>query len=367
MKVPMLDLVSQYEPILTETRQAVMDVIDSRYFCNGPAVAELESILADYSDCGHGVGVSSGTDALLVGLMALGIGAGDEVITTPFTFFGTSGVISRVGAKPVYVDIEPDTFNIDATKIEAAVTERTKAIMPVHLYGQMVDMDEVMAIAERHGLYVIEDSAQSVGATYKDRKACSIGTLGCLSFYPTKNLGAMGDAGMVLTNDTELAAKLRAFRNHGQGSTYVHNWVGGNFRMDTIEAAGLIVKMKCLDAWTARLNEIGKLYDELLADCEAVTTPTIRPHNHSVYHQYVIRSTRRDDLRTHLTEQDIGSGIYYPLSLHLQECFADLGYAEGDFPESEKASVEVLALPIYPELTEQQVRYVAEQITQFFE
>jgi len=366
MNVPMLDLKPQYTDVREEILAAVADVIDNTAFCNGPAVRDLEAALAEYSGCAEGIGVSSGTDALLVSMMALGIGAGDEVITTPFTFFATAGCIARTGARPVFVDIEPDTFNIAPAKIEAAITERTKAIVPVHLYGQMADMDAIMAIAARHALAVIEDSAQSVGSAYKGRKACSMGTVGCLSFYPTKNLGAMGDAGMVLTNDDELAERIRMFRNHGQGSTYVHEAVGGNFRMDTICAAGLLVQLKRLGAWSASRRANAAQYDQLLADCPGVTTPPIREGNESIYNQYVIRAERRDALRAHLVEQGIGCGIYYPLCLHEQQCFADLGYAHGDFPESERAATEVLALPIFAELGEERLAVVADAIKAFY-
>ncbi len=362
MNVPMLDLKAQYAPIRDEIMQKIEGLMDSLAFCNGPAVRELEQSVAEYCSCAEAIGVSSGTDALLISMMALGIGAGDEVITTPFTFFATAGCISRTGAKPVFVDIEPDTFNIDTTRIEAAITDKTKAVLPVHLYGQMVDMDEIMDIAQRRGLFVIEDAAQSIGATYKGKDSCSIGTTGCLSFYPTKNLGAMGDAGMVLTNDSNLAERLRMFRLHGQGSTYIHQNIGGNFRMDSLCAVGLSVKLKRLNDWNDALNHHAARYNELLAGVAGLAVPTIREYNHSVYHQYVIRTSRRDDLSAFLTDNEIGCGVYYPLSLHQQECFAYLGYKEGDFPQSELATKEVLALPIFPELTDEQIDYVADKI-----
>ena len=366
MKVPMLDLKPQYTDVREEILAAIGSVIDNTGFCNGPTVRQLEEAMCEYCQCAEGIGVSSGTDALLASIMALDIGDGDEVITTPFTFFATAGCVWRTGARPVFVDIDPETFNIDPAKIEAAITDRTRAIIPVHLYGQMADMDAIMRIASRHGLAVIEDAAQSVGSAYKGRKACSIGTVGCLSFYPTKNLGAMGDAGMVLTNDAELAERIRIFRNHGQGSTYVHKWVGGNFRMDGICAAGLLVQLPRLAGWTAARRQNAQRYNEMLADCDAVTTPVIREHNESIFNQYVIRAERRDDLRASLIDQEIGCGIYYPLCLHQQECFADLGYSAGDFPESERAAGEVLALPIFAELTEQQQDTVADAIKAFY-
>jgi len=365
MNVPLLDLKAQFATIRDETISAVEVVMDSQYFCNGPAVRDLEKKLAEYCHCAEAIGVSSGTDALLISLMALGIGDGDEVITTPFTFFATAGCIWRAGARPVFVDIEPDTFNIDPAQIASAITDKTKAIMPVHLFGQMSEMDAIMEIARKHDLYVIEDAAQSIGATYHDRQACSVGTVGALSFYPTKNLGAMGDAGMVLTNDVQLAEKIRIFRNHGQGSTYMHKWIGGNFRMDTICAAGLLVKLSYLNDWSAARGRHAALYNESFADFESVTTPTVRDYNHSIYNQYVIRVAKRDELRAFLGENGISSGIYYPLSLHQQECFASLGYKKGDFPQSEQATEEVLALPVYPELTDEQITHVANKIKEF--
>ena len=375
MQVPMLDLGPQYAALHDDVMAAVEAVVKDLGFCNGPPVRELEKEVARACGCAEAVGVSSGTDALLMSLMALEIGAGqggggqagaDEVITTPFTFFATAGSIWRAGARPVFVDIDPETFNIDPARIEAAVTDRTKAIMPVHLYGQMAEMDAIMDVAARHRLPVIEDAAQSIGATYKGRKACATGTMGCLSFYPSKNLSAPGDAGMVLTQDAELAARLRALRNHGQGGTYVHKWVGGNFRMDSICAAALGVKLPHLDGWSKSRAGHAAMYDELLADVEAVTTPAVADHCSSVYNLYVIRAERRDELRAYLNDHGISSGVYYPLCLHQQECFQFLGYKAGDFPVSETAAAEVLALPVYPELTDRQIQYVAAKIAEFF-
>ncbi len=365
MQVPMLDLKAQYATIRDEMMSAIEAVMESQYFINGPAVKELEAAVAEYSRCKAAVGVSSGTDALLCSLMTLGIGAGHEVITTPYTFFATAGSIWRSGARCVFVDVEPGTLNIAPTKIEAVVTEKTKAIMPVHLFGQMVDMDPIMEIARKYDLCVIEDAAQSIGATYKGRKAASIGTVGCLSFFPSKNLGTNGDGGMITTQDEELADRLMQCRNHGSKPKYYHKWVGGNFRLDTIHAAALLVKLKYLDQWSQARRQNAAKYDALFADCDAVVTPTIEDYNVSIYNQYVIRVPRRDELQAHLKESNIGSAIYYPLSLHQQECFAELGYKTGDFPVSEQAAKETLAIPVYPELTDEQIAYVADTIKGF--
>ncbi len=365
MQVPLLDLKAQYATIKDEITTAIESVMESQYFINGPEVKELEKAVADYSDCAAAIGVSSGTDALLVSLMTLGIGVGDEVITTPYTFFATAGSIWRAGAKPVFVDIEPDTFNIDPSKIAAAVTDKTRAIMPVHLFGQMADMDSIMETAKKHNLFVVEDAAQAIGATYKGRKAGSIGTTGCFSFFPSKNLGGMGDGGMVVTHDAELADRLTQCRNHGSKPKYYHKWVGGNFRLDTLQAAGLIVKLRHLDEWSAGRRANAAKYDELFADFEPVTTPTIRDCNLTIYNQYVIRVPRRDELQAFLKDQGIGTAVYYPLSLHEQECFKELGCKRGDFPESETAAAETLALPVYPELTDEQIQYVAGKVKEF--
>ena len=365
MQVPLLDLKAQYASIREEIIPAVTKVLETQDVCNGQAVRDFEKQLAAYCQCSHVLGVSSGTDALLLALMALDIGAGNEVITTPFTFFATAGVIWRVGARPVFVDIEPDTFNIDARKIEAAITPRTKAIMPVHLYGQMADMDAIMAIAQRHNLPVIEDAAQAIGAQYKGRAAGSIGTIGCFSFYPTKNLGAMGDAGAVSTNDATLATKMEKMRLHGQSHQYFHQWVGGNFRMDSLQGASLSVKLRRLQEWTENRRANARTYSQLLADCPGVVAPMEQPGQRHIYNQYVIRTRRRDELAAFLKQQGIGCGVYYPLGLHLQECFAALGYKKGDFPQTEKATEEVLALPVFAEMTRQQQEYVVARIREF--
>jgi len=365
MKVPLLDLTAQFESIRDELMPAIEAVIQSQSFINGPEVGQLEQQMADYTESAAAIGVSSGTDALIVSLMTLGIGAGDEVITTPYTFFATAGSIWRVGAKPVFVDIEPDTFNIDTRQIEAAITERTKAIIPVHLFGQTAEMDPILELAARHDLVVIEDAAQAIGARYHGRSAGSMGTIGCFSFFPSKNLGAMGDGGLVVTQDAQLGARLLQCRNHGSSPKYYHAWVGGNFRLDTIQAAALIVKLRYLERWHQARRANAALYDALLADVEGVVTPVVRPYNDCIYNQYVVRVPRRDACQKTLADRGIGSAVYYPLSLHQQECFASLGYGSGDFPESERAAAETLALPIDPELDEQQIRHVANAIGEF--
>ncbi len=378
MNVPLLDLKAQYATIRDEMMAAIEKVMASQYFINGPEVKELEAMVAEYSGCKGAVGVSSGTDALLCSLMTLGIGqakpAGmtgaacdgvEEVITTPYTFFATAGSIWRAGVRPVFVDIDPETFNIDPAKIEAAVTGNTKAIMPVHLFGQMADMDPIMEIARKHKLQVIEDAAQAIGATYKGRKAGSMGTMGCLSFFPSKNLGGMGDGGMIVAQDDALLDRLSQCRNHGSKPKYYHKWVGGNFRLDTLQAAGLIVKLRHLDDWSAGRRANAAKYGELLAGFEPVVTPAISKDCVSIYNQYVIRVPKRDELQAFLKDNGVGTAIYYPLSLHEQECFAGLGYKKGDFPESERAAAETLALPVYPELTDEQIACVAGKIKAF--
>jgi len=357
MQVPLLDLKIQYAKIKKDMLAAIGEVLDSQVCIGGPKVEELEKKIAAVSDCKFAVGVSSGTDALLISLMSLGIGSGDEVITTPFTFFATAGCIARVGAKPVFVDIDPKTYNINPALIEKAVTKKTKAIIPVHLYGQMADMGQIMDIAKKHNLYVIEDAAQSISSTYRGRKAGSIGTCGAFSFYPSKNLSGIGDGGMVVTNDEKLAVTMKVMRDHGQNPTYYYNFVGGNFRLDPIQAAALLVKLPHLDEWSAARRKNAEYYNKRFAGT-AIQTPYVRSDCVTIYHQYVIRAPNRDKLMEHLRENNIGCGIYYPMPLHLQKCFGNLGYKKGDFPESEKAAQEVLALPIYPELTDQMKDYV---------
>jgi dTDP-4-amino-4,6-dideoxygalactose transaminase len=367
MQVPLLDLKAQYKTIREEIRVAIDKVLESQYFINGPEVKQLEEAVAGYSGCRRAVGVSSGTDALLCSLMALSIGPGDEVITTPYTFFATTGSIWRTGAKPVFVDIEPETFNINPAGIEKKITKNTKAIMPVHLYGQCAEMDPILAIAKKHNLFVIEDAAQSIGAVYRGRKAGSMGTVGCLSFFPSKNLGGLGDGGMILTQDDVLADRFAMFRNHGMNPKYYHKFVGGNFRLDSIQAAGLLVKLKYLDDWSEKRRQNAAVYNELFHGLAGVVTPVVRPYNASIYNQYILRvGPKRNDLLDYLKENGIGVEIYYPVCMHEQECFKSLGHTSGDFPESEKAAAETLALPIYPELTTEQIRYVAGKIREFF-
>ncbi|MFA5865560.1 MAG: DegT/DnrJ/EryC1/StrS family aminotransferase [Phycisphaerae bacterium] len=366
MQVPLLDLKAQYRTIQQEIIDAIGKVLESQYFINGPEVKQLEEAVAAYSSCKKAVGVSSGTDALLCSLMTLGIGPEDEVITSPYTFFATLGSIWRTGAKPVLVDIEPDTYNINPSLIEKAITKNTKAILPVHLYGQCADMDPILDLAKKYNLFVIEDAAQSIGAQYKGKTAGSFGTVGCLSFFPSKNLGGLGDGGMILTNDEQLAENLSVFRQHGSKPKYFHKFVGGNFRLDSIQAAGLLVKLKYLNGWSEKRRHNARLYDQHFEKLTSVVTPKIRPCNVSIYNQYIIRvGLRRNDLVQFLKDNGIGTEIYYPLAMHEQECFASLGYERGDFPESEKAADETLALPIYPELTPEQIKYVADRVATF--
>jgi dTDP-4-amino-4,6-dideoxygalactose transaminase len=382
MKVPLLDLKSQYLAIKPEIDRVVAEVMESQHFIMGPQVQECEKAIAEYSRCSHAIGVSSGTDALLMCLMAEGIGPGDEVITTPYTFFATAGAISRVGAKPVFVDIEPTSYNIDCSQIAAKITAKTKALIPVHLYGQMADMDAVMAIANKHKLLVIEDAAQAIGAEWNGRRAGSIGHYGCFSFFPSKNLGAAGDGGMVVTNDAQRADNLARIRVHGSKPKYYHKVVGGNFRLDTLQAGIVSVKLKHLDNWTQARQRNAVRYDKLLAasglnvsdsshysdnghgKAQLLLPKTVA--NRHIFNQYVIRTSRRDALKNALQEKGIATEIYYPVPMHLQECFASLGHKPGDFPHSEGAAKETLALPIYPELTDTQAQHVTQVIRDFF-
>lgn len=367
--VPLLDLKGQYDSIRADVDAAIARVLESQHFILGPEVEALEMAVAEYSQCRFGIGVSSGSDALLVALMALDIKPGDEVITTPFSFFATAGCAARLGAKPVFVDIEPSTFNIDAKKIEAAITSRTKAIIPVHLYGQMADMDPIMDVASRHGVAVIEDAAQAIGADYRGRRAGSIGAMGCLSFFPSKNLGAYGDAGMVVTNDEALAQRLKMLRAHGAQPKYYHRLLGGNFRIDALQAAILHAKFKYLEGWTSARQHNADRYRKLFAAAGApadLVIPAETGFGRHIYHQFVICSSKRDALQAHLKSRGIGTEVYYPLPLHLQDCFEDLHYHPGDFQNSESASLESLALPIYPELTEDQQKYVVDAVMEFY-
>ncbi len=369
-RVPLLDLKAQYAAIREEVRAAIDRVADSQYFILGPEVEALEREIAAYSECACGIGVSSGTDALLVTLMAMDVKPGDEIITTPYSFFATAGSIARLGAKPVFVDINPETYNIDPALIEAAITERTRAIMPVHLYGQMANMDPVLEVARRHNLYVIEDAAQAIGAEYKGRRAGSLGHFGCFSFFPSKNLGGFGDGGMVTANDQTLAESVKLFRNHGYKPKYYNKVLGGNFRLDAIQAAVLRVKLKYLDNWTAGRRRNADAYRELfraagLTEKRGIVMPFEAEDCRHIYNQFVIRAPERDGLRAYLKERQIETEIYYPVPLHLQECFDELGYSEGQFPLSEEAALSTLALPIYPELTLGQQESVVRAIEGF--
>jgi len=358
MKVPLLDLKAQWATIREEALLAVTEVLDSQVCIGGPKVAELEQKIAAISDCKYAIGVSSGTDALLCSMMALGIGPGDEVITPPFTFFATVGSIVRTGATPVFVDIDQRTYNINPELVEKSLTPRTKAIVPVHLFGQMCDMDPIMEIANRHHLYVIEDAAQSISATYKGRKAGSIGTVGCLSFFPSKNLGGAGDGGMIVTNDEPLYQKMVLLRNHGAKPKYFHKYVGGNFRLDPIQAAVLLVKLPHLDDWSEARRRHADYYSRRFVGA-AIVTPYVRPDCVSIYNQYVIRIPNRNRVRQELTARGIGVEVYYPEPLHLQECLRSLADGGSQLSESERAAHEVIALPIYPELSESMMDKVA--------
>ncbi|MHC5074682.1 MAG: DegT/DnrJ/EryC1/StrS family aminotransferase [Planctomycetota bacterium] len=364
MQVPLLDLKAQYATIKDDVMAAVTEVLESQRCIGGPKIEELEQKIAAISDCKFAVGVSSGTDAILNTLMDLEIGPGDEVLTTPFTFFSTVGCIVRTGAEPVFVDINPKTYNIDPIKIEAAITEKTRAIMPVHLFGQMADMDPIMEIAEKHSLAVIEDAAQSISSTYKDKKAGSFGTAGCFSFFPSKNLGAAGDGGMIVTNDEELYEKMKMMREHGQKPRYHHHYIGGNFRLDAIQAAVLLVKLPYLDGWSQARRKNAAYYNKKF-EGTVVQTPYIREDCVSIYNQYCIRVPKRDEVVSLLGEKSIGCAVYYPIPLHLQECFAYLGYKQGDFPLSEQAAEQIMAIPVYPELTDEMKDYVADTIIDF--
>jgi len=365
MNIPLLDLKAQYASIKTEVNAAIQEVLESQHFILGPKVDQCEKAIAAYSKCSHGIGVSSGSDALLACLMAENIGPGDEVITTPYTFFATVGAISRLGATPVFVDIDPATYNMNVSQIAAKITKKTRAIIPVHLYGQIADMDPVMQLAEQHNLIVIEDAAQAIGAEYKGRRAGSIGHYGCFSFFPSKNLGAIGDAGMIVTNDAQRADKLKVLRGHGAKPKYYHRIVGGNFRLDAIHAAVVSAKLPHLDSWTAGRQRNAKRYDQLFRDAALpITLPVVNTDRH-IFNQYVIRSSSRDQLQAFLQKKGVGSEVYYPVPMHLQDCFAYLGVKAGAFPESERAAKESLAIPVYPELNDAQAKYVVESIAEF--
>jgi dTDP-4-amino-4,6-dideoxygalactose transaminase len=383
VQVPLLDLKAQYAPMRAEIEAAIREVCDSQMFVLGPKVEELERRVAEYCGAAHGIGVSSGTDALLVALMALNVGPGDEVITTPYSFFATAGVVARLGARPVFCDIQPDTYNLDPDAVEAFIARhcrrdgdtlvnkatggRVRVLMPVHLFGQTADMEPLMAVARRHNLTVVEDAAQAIGSECTGgARAGSIGAIGCLSFFPSKNLGAFGDGGMCLTNDAALAERLQVLRVHGGKPKYYHAVIGGNFRLDALQAAVLLVKLKSLDAWTAgRQRNAARYTERFAASGGRVGVPVARAGYRHIYNQYVIRVQDRDGLRNRLAERRVGTEIYYPVPLHLQACFAYLGYREGDFPHAEAAARESLALPIFPELTEAQQEHVARTVLEF--
>ncbi|WP_165244937.1 DegT/DnrJ/EryC1/StrS family aminotransferase [Paludisphaera soli] len=370
--VPALNLRAQYDTIRDEIEPVVRQVLESQGFVMGPEVSNLESEIAEYCGAAHAVGCASGTDALLLPLMAIDLGPGDEVITSPYTFFATGGSIWRTGARPVFVDVEPDTYNIDPAAIEAAITPRTRAIIPVHLYGQVADMGPIREIGERHDLMVLEDAAQAIGAAYHGRRAGTLGTVAAFSFYPSKNLGGFGDGGMIATDDPMLARRMARLRVHGMEPKYHHHEVGLNSRLDALQAAVLRVKLRHLDAWTAGRREVADRYRSLFASHgleDMVGLPVERPGNFHVYNQFVVRvpQTLRDDMRQHLADRKIGTEVYYPIPLHLQTCFASLGYKHGDFPRAEAAARETLALPIYPELTEAEQRLVVGAMHQFLQ
>lgn len=384
MTVPLLDLKAQYATLKQELDAAVLRVAESQYFILGPEVTAMERAMADYLEVRHALGVSSGTDALLLALMALGVGAGDEVIVPTFSFFATAGVVSRLGARPVLVDVDPVSYNIDPAAVERAITSRTRAIVPVHLFGRSVDLLPIVEAASGRGIAVVEDAAQAIGVRHANgHRVGGIGDVGCFSFFPSKNLGAYGDGGLVTTNDTALYERMKIMRVHGGERRYYHSVIGGNFRLDEIQAAVLNVKLPHLDVWSAARRRNAELYNSLFVDrglsqgpgllafdeANHVLTPGIPSEpagaDAHIFNQYVIRVGRRDELRAHLAERGIGNEVYYPVPFHMQECFSDLGHTAGDFPVAERAAAEVLALPVYPELTREQIEYVVESIAQF--
>lgn len=357
-RVPLLDLRAQYAEIKPEMDAAIQRVLDSTRFIGGPEVSGLEEEIARYSRCAHAVGCASGTDALLLSLKALGVGPGDEVVTVAYSFFASAGVIVNVGAIPVFVDIDPSTYNIDPHRLEAAITPNTKAVIVVHLYGQCCDLTAARAVCDKRKVWLIEDAAQAIGSEWEGRRAGSVGDLGCFSFFPSKNLGAAGDGGMVVARDAALADRVRLLREHGARPKYYHSLVGTNSRLDAIQAAILRVKLKHLDRWSEKRARNANLYDQLL-EGSRVGRPFRDARARHIFNQYVVRVPNRDAVRARMTERGIGTEVYYPVALHLQQCFAMLGYHEGDMPHAEAAARETLALPIYPELTEDQIRHVA--------
>ncbi|EWG11459.1 DegT/DnrJ/EryC1/StrS family aminotransferase [Cytobacillus firmus] len=368
MKVPMLDLSEQYQGLKSEVLEVLDEVMSSSRFILGDNVKKLEADVAKYSNVNHGIGCGNGSDAIHIALQALGVGPGDEVITTAFTFFATGGAIARAGATPVYVDIDPVTFNIDPSKIEAAITEKTKAIIPVHLYGQMADMESLAKIAEKHNLAIVEDAAQAIGAKHNGKSVGELGTAATYSFFPTKNLGAYGDGGMIVTDNDDVAEKCRVIRVHGSKPKYYHHVLGYNSRLDELQAAVLNVKFPHLDTWSEMRRKNADTYTSLLKEKvgDHVVTPVEKEGNYHVFHQYTLRVENRDELQKYLQEQGVSTMIYYPLPLHVQPVFQELGYKEGDLPITEKAAKEALSLPMFPELKREQQEYVVEKIAEFY-
>ncbi|OGF04072.1 MAG: transcriptional regulator [Candidatus Eisenbacteria bacterium RBG_16_71_46] len=364
MTVPLLDLKAQYADIRRDVDDAVRRVMESARFIGGPEVAALEEEVARYSQCAHGVGCASGTDALLLSLRALGVGPGDEVVTSAYSFFASAGVVANVGATPVFVDIDPRTYNLDPHRLEAAVTPRTKAVIAVDLYGQCCDLAAVRSVCDKHHVWLIEDAAQAIGSEWEGKRAGSIADFGCFSFFPSKNLGGAGDGGMIVSQDPERADRARLLREHGARPKYHHTLVGTNSRLDALQAAILRVKLRHLDRWSEARARNAALYNQLF-EGSRVGRPFHDPRTRHIYNQYVVRLQKRDEVRQHLADRGIGSEIYYPVPLHVQKCFAMLGYKPGDMPNAEAAAQETLALPIYPELTEDQIRYVAATVRDF--
>ena len=368
MKVPLLDLKAQYATIRTEIEPAVREVFESQYFIMGPKIKEFEGMVAQYVGSPIALGCASGTDAILLALMALGVGPGDEVITTPYTFFATGGCVARLGARQVYCDIQRDTYNLNPDLLEKLITPRTKAIIPVHLFGLMADMDRIMAIANAHGIPVIEDAAQAIGASSPKGNAGVVGAIGCYSFFPSKNLGGAGDGGMVATGDARLGDLIGILRQHGARPKYYHSLVGINSRLDVLQSVVLAVKLRHLDDWTEGRRANADRYRRLFREkgLTNVVLPVETPGYRHIYNQFVIRVKDRNGLRDFLGRSEIGTEVYYPVPLHIQECFTDLGYKKGDMPESETAADDTLALPIYPELTPDMQEYVVDSIARFY-
>lgn len=364
-RIPLLDPVAQYYSLKEELDEAMQQVMQSGHYILGPTVTEFEDAVAAYCQTKHAIGVANGTDALLLTLDALGIGTGDEVITTPFTFFASAEVISQVGATPVFVDIQPDSYNLNPKMLEAAITDKTKAIISVHLFGQPADMAEILDIGAKYGIPVIEDACQAIGSAYSGKSAGSMGIAGCFSFFPTKNLGGYGDGGIIVTNDDDLARKLRILRVHGSNPKYYHSMIGYNSRLDALQAAMLLIKLPHLDNWNRRRRELAEAYGKQLRDLP-LQLPVELANRYSVYHLYIIQTDRRDELIHYLEQHGIASGVYYPVPLHLQEVYSGLGYGEGSMPEAERASLGTMALPLYPEMSDEDQAFVVQTVRQFF-